>query len=1594
MKTPPSIAALSAVKLSLMIGRLRDRSGVMDLRNSEPIAITGMACRLPGGVDDPDSFWELLRSGKDAVTEVPRERWDVDAYYSTNPEAHGKSTTRWGAFLSCIDAFDAEFFNISPREALSMDPQQRIALELAWRVLENAGEAPDRLAGSQTGVFLGICTNDYGQMMRDLTRIDPYFGTGNNASVAAGRVSYWLGLQGPALAVDTACSSSLEAVHLACQSLRAGECNMAIAGGVNLILRPDGMIYFSKLQAMARDGRCKTFAASADGYVRGEGAAMVLLKRLPDAIAAGDRIHALIRGTASNQDGRSNGLTAPNGRAQEAVIRQALANGCVAAEQVSYVECHGTGTPLGDPIEVEALARVLGGERKTPLWIGSLKTNMGHLEATAGIAGLVKTVLSLQHRQIPPHLHFNAPNPHILWSEIPVAVATALTPWESERRFAGVSSFGFSGTNVHAVLEEAPGIPTAEPVQMPVCILPVSARCEKALESLIADFAPHARDPNVCAAAARRRSHHEHRAVLIQGEESARGVQSPGQASPVIFIVPGQGSQWRGMGKDLLRRSPVFLETYKQCSQVLDLVEGLDADPEQLPVDRIQPLLFAVEVSLAAVWKDWGIAPDAIVGHSMGEVAAACLADALDLEDAARIIIERSRIIREMGRPGAMALTDLTLDEAELEITEFPDALFIAACNGPRSTVLSGDPDAVRAAVSRMTDRGRFARQVKVDYASHSPHMEPLAPLLSQRLRGIRCRETKIPLYSSVTGERIDGRQLTGDYWGRNLCSRVRFWQVIEKLGAGICIELSPHPILHGLPSLQRERPDLETMLASLGALYCGGRDIDWSRVVPAAPVVDMPLYPFQRRRYWMKSNPVPSDSGAHPLLGAKTELATGEVVWQSRAGTPAFLKDHRVDGAAVMPAAAYIEMALAAAADLGGLSIAEMRFVGLLFLKDDGVVDLQTVYRPDGTLRIFSRADNDWQEHAVASLFRDFSVPGKAFPVPVCELAMDTADYYEAARTSGVDLGDSFRGIARLWRGAQGARSELKPLGRHADLADYFCHPAVLDCGLQTLAVAAIKDESTGPFVPVRVGAVRVFGRPLIAAQVVDATTNGEIVFRDESGDPVLALEEMRFAPVDARRLDRWLYRPEWIEQPLTRGNRPMSVPVVFRVQQAADPLALCMELLRMVREAKSRLYVVAPEGAVWGFGRTIALEHPELQCTLIDPGENSSEASHVEDEIAANDPAQQVRYRQGRRYVHRTARMQCPPLASIRFRADAAYLITGGSGALGTLTAQWMAEHGAGTIVLVSRSGIEAPAAAGSSFVARRADVTDRAAMAVIIDEFPNLRGVIYAAGVMDDVTLSRMKAQHLASVFAPKVTGSEILHDLTKQRELDFFVLYSSASGVLGAPGQANYAAANAHLDALARRRRAEGLPALSIDWAAWSDIGLAAEKNNRSLRLESRGMASIPPVLGLEALGRLLQMDVEQVAVLPFDPSELVRNDEGGAAIPRTRTEMETEIARHIAEVAGLGKRRIDANAPLGKLGIDSLMALEIRNRLQRLTGAALPATFVFRFRTVAAIAEHLMPNAPSAISTPSTSRPAMSTEDIADILERELARLGD
>ena len=1141
------------------IDALQAKVDTLEGRRAAPIAIVGLSCRFPGAGSARD-YWHLLRDGRDAVTEVPGERWDKHAFLDPDPASPGKMTAAYGGFMDGIEQFDASFFGIAGREAKTMDPQQRILLEVAWEALEHANLPAPSLRDSLTGVYVGITTMDYGRMAISSpgSSLDVYTATGSALNVAAGRIAYTLGLTGPAAAIDTACSSSLVALHMACQSLRVGECDAALAGGVNVLLAPEPFVCFAKWGMMAPDGRCKTFDEAADGFVRSEGCGVVVLKRLADAIASGDRVLGVIRGSAINQDGASSGLTVPNGLSQQAVVRAALDRAGLDPHAVDYVEAHGTGTSLGDPIELEALAEVLAKKRspQTPLYVGSVKTNIGHTESASGIAGLIKVVLSLQNEQIPAHLHYRKLNPNISLGNAPVTVTASPVTWPrgDRPRIAGVSSFGFSGTNAHVILEEAPGTTATTPSEIRdrnAYLLPLSARSSSALHTLAGACAEMLADPDldlgdVCHTAACGRSPMAERAVFVEKDTAsmrdaltsfATGAGDPrpntlaaSVANPpkIAFLFTGQGSQYPQMGRFLYEAEPVFRQVFDRCAELtadrvdipLQTLLGYDGDGSDqaalLNETRYtQPALFAFEYALAELWRSWGVSPAVVLGHSLGEIVAACVAGVLSLEDALTLVVERAQLMNALPDGGAM--TAILTDEKRVQaaIDEHGAAVSIAAINGPANVVVSGRRADVDAVAQVLGAQGVETRPLAVSHAFHSALVDPMLDEFERKLVGLNYNRPNCTVVSNVTGAVLgDDMPMDAAYWRRHAREGVRFADSIATargLGVDAFVEIGPAPVLITmarlcfaeatddlwLMSMRQDDAGYTPLLASLGALYARGAPVDLRRLDDGRgrKWVDLPSYPFQRKRYWLSAdrlwvgspeNPLAGADAqpVHPLLGRSVASPVNAAQYSGAFDAARFpvLLEHNVAGQSIVPAAAYIEAALAAAKEWFGTDDVASKSGWLrsaLKLDADHPLDISLVLTPDegrdsasARFEVFSRAlkagpEVAWDRHAGGRVCKAGREPvPKDFRALIehCTEAVDIAAYREAMKAVGLDYGPAFLALTDARRGEQEAYGELRLPAETTLPAELRLHPGLLDAAFHLIGLA-LPETSDGRF-------------------------------------------------------------------------------------------------------------------------------------------------------------------------------------------------------------------------------------------------------------------------------------------------------------------------------------------------------------------------------------------------------------------------------------------------------------------------------------------------------------------------------------------------
>jgi phthiocerol/phenolphthiocerol synthesis type-I polyketide synthase C len=1210
--------------------------------NHEPIAIVGIGCRFPGA-HGPQAFWKMLCDGVDAVTEVPADRWDIDEVYDPNPLAPAKMNTRCGGFLENVDKLDRKFFDLSVREAVRSDPQHRLMMEVAWEALEDAGICPDHLSGSRTGMFVGISASDYAQMQfGDAKMTDAYAGLGCALTIAASRVSHFLNLRGPAIAVDTACSSSLSAIHLACSSIRKGECSLALAGGVNVLLSPIVTMCLTKAGMMASDGRCKAFDSRANGYVRSEGAGLVVLKPLSAAIAAGDPIYAVIRGSASNQDGRSTGISAPNGEAQEAVILAACQDAGVSPGELDYVEAHGTGTAVGDPIEAKALGTVLAIDRPAGTFcaIGSVKTNIGHAESAAGVASLIKASLILKHRQIPPSLHFENPNPLIPFESLPIRVQSALGPLPERSRLnlAGVNGFGVGGTNVHLVIEQAPQreatAETTAAIPNRPFVLPLSAKTPGALEAGAQAIAEMLRSQaatpstlsNLCYSAARHRTHMQHRLAvagstafeiadalsgyLDKGSHPAVATASRPQHSSaprkLVFAFSGQGSQWAGMGCSLYQHEPVFRRTIEECHALFrpytgwSLIDELTAPPSESRLEHTevaQPALFALQVGLTELFRSWGIVPDAVLGHSAGEVAAAYASGALSLAHAARLIATRAKLMQQATGGGKMASIELSLSELEPLLAQWNDRLSIAAVNGPTSVVLSGEASALENLIQSLQPRGAIAVPLPVNYAFHSPQMEPYKDQLIRLLaENFESGCAKVPMFSTVTGSWCNGTPLDAHYWGANVRQPVLLANAIEGLakdGAKIFVEIGPHPVISGaisrnlkaigssgsvIPSLRRDENEQRTLAMTLATLYTEGRAPDWKALHPSGTFSQsLPTYQWDRQRFWLD---LPEKKGtrqgpAHPLLGDRLPVA--EPVWQKKLDNQAlpFLNGFTSSSRRALPGSVLTEIALAAASELFDSAAHDLLGIVLHAPLEVAVANtvpaLQTTasLESDGEymLRVFSEPDpsstepKKWTLHLSARAVRRQEETFQTLkPLAIdtlraqCGEGLDGAAFYQHLEASGIHSDPSWRTVEHVWRGHEEAMICIRfPEAVSSGIEKYCVHPIVLEAAAQACRAAygalGLQLELAA-FQRLRVFAapnvnLYAYARLRGAVERLREIALADLWLCDDSGAIVASLEGAQFKRRKGQDLvqvpihpEQWLYDITWQPSPRTDGS------------------------------------------------------------------------------------------------------------------------------------------------------------------------------------------------------------------------------------------------------------------------------------------------------------------------------------------------------------------------------------------------------------------------------------------------------------------------
>ncbi len=1726
------------------------RLAEVERRDREPVAIIGMSCRYPGGVRSPQGLWRLVAEGVDGISEFPADRgWDLERLSHPDRDRVGTSHAAEGGFLPEIERFDADFFEISPREAVAMEPQHRFLLEATWEAFEDAGIDPARLRGSQTGAFMGISSTDYGLNPELDAELEGYIGIGKSPCVASGRVSYSLGLEGPAMTVDTACSSSLVTLHLATQALRREECSLAVAGGATIRATAKMFTEFSRQRVVAPDGRCKAFAEAANGVGWSEGVGMLVLERLSDAERNGHPVLAVVRGSAVNQDGASNGLTAPNGPSQERVIRQALANAQLQPKDVDAVEAHGTGTALGDPIEAGALLATYGQGRERPLKLGSVKSNIAHTEAAAGVAGVIKMVMAMREGVLPKTLHVDAPSSEIDWEAGKVELLTEAEPWESNDhpRRAAVSSFGVSGTNAHVILEQAPapveedsedgvedpGLEGAERPLPGAIPLLISAKTEPALRAKAAELATHLRqspelDPvDVAYSLAKTRGSFEYRAAAVgtereqlltalsalaagdEGAGIARGL-APSDSRPV-FLFPGQGSQWAAMAKGLLETSPVFASEMERCEEALaphvdfsvrDVLAGAEGAASIERIEVVQPALFAITVCLASLWRQCGVHPAAVAGHSQGEIAAAHIAGGLSLEDASMLAAVRSRLIAKLAGKGAMVSVALPATELEGRIERWGGRVEVAAINGPSATTLAADRASIPELLEQCAAEDVRAREVPATIASHSVHVEELREEVLEALAPISPRSAEIPFHSTVTGEVLDTASLDASYWYRNLRQTVLLEPVVRSMlaaGRRSFIEISPHPVLSfgvqetidSAPeatgaaitaTLRREQGSPERFALSLAEAHTAGAEVDWEAFFAAsgAKTVPLPTYPFQRRRYWLNAGAGGADAGSiglqdpeHPLLGATLEDPRGEgltLTGRLSLQTHPWLKDHAVAETVLLPGTGFLELAMRAARQAGCETIEELTLEAPLILPERGAVAVQVrVEAPDGEGRrevsIHSRPatategeeDKGWSCNASGALSPEAPVlpePLAAWPPDRAQpLAVDS--FYERLAESGFEYGPAFQGLTAAWALDGQVFAEVSlDRERGAEAGRFGMHPALLDAALHGAMLEA-DGSLKEPKLPFSWSGVRL---PAAGPQQLRVLLDSEgeslsLRLFDQDGAPVGAVGKLAIRAVDPAqfRTAAGLHEIEWAEVALGEqaGSGEGEDSEIARCDVASDAaapaaaraaaeaaLAAIQEWLGAERAPGSRLALVtrgavatgdeeSPDpaaAAVWGLVRSAQSEHPGSFVLIDSDGSEASEAA-ISAALAGEDA--QIALREGIAMAPRAVSLSSGGDPGSTFDPQRTVLISGGTGGLGATVARHLVtEHGCRRLLLVSRSGAEAAGAdelvaeleqLGAEVELAACDVSDRARVEALLEGIPGehpLGAVIHAAGAIDDATVEVLGPAQIEGVFAPKVNAAWHLHELTAEMGLSAFVMFSSATGVLGTPGQANYAAANAFLDALAQRRRADGLAAVSIGWGLWGgEEGMAAGLNEADLaRIARAGFGALSREDGLARFDAALGADRPYALALPLERKALRaraaagtlppvlaglvrlparREAESGAfgaklaALPEAERRAEAlELVR--TEVAAvLGHSSTDAVRPdraFKELGFDSLAAVELRNRLVAATGLRLPATLVFDHPSSAKLGEFLLAEASAGGGTRRAAVRARATEE--------------
>jgi phthiocerol/phenolphthiocerol synthesis type-I polyketide synthase A len=1728
---PPDRRAIVTEALR-KIDDLTERLEIAEKGDTEPIAVVGLGCRLPGGVDGPAQFWRLLQDEASGIVQVPSERWDADAFYSEDHSVPGTICSREGGFLTSWqpDEFDAEFFGLSPREAASMDPQQRLLHEVAWEALEHAGITASAIRGTQTSVFVGLTTYDYSLILtRTLSpeEVDPHVPFGNAPNFAAGRLSYFLGVHGPAVVIDTACSSSLVTVHLACQSLRRRESDQALAAGVNLLLSPENSIATSRWGMLAPDGRCKTFDADADGYVRGEGCGVVVLKRLSDALRDGDSVLAVVRGSAVNQDGPSSGQTVPSGPAQQAVVRQALAASRLEPSDIDYIEAHGTGTALGDPIELGALSQVFDDRNgSAPLVLGSVKTNVGHLESASGIAGFIKTVLSVHHGYIPRHLHFKQLTPNAVEGASRFTIAAEGMSWpEAGRpRRAGVSSFGVSGTNAHVIVEQAPTpervAAQPEPVistlvisgKTPARIASTAARLADWMTGegaavALADVAHtvnhhrtrHKAFATVCA---RDRAHAVAGLQALAVGQSAiglvnapEGVRGPG----TVFVYSGQGSQWAGMGRQLLAEEPAFAAAVDELEPLF--VEHMRFSLQQVLAEgqrvsgdvQVQPVLMGLQLALTELWRSYGVKPDAVVGHSMGEVTAAVVAGALSPAEGLEVIATRSRLMSRLAGQGAVALLEMDAAEAGKLITDFPE-LSLAGYLSPRQTVVAGSVAQVEAVIVAVSAQERFARRVNMEVASHTALMDPVLPELRSALANLAPKAPTIPFFSTVV-DTVGAPTVDADYWVANVRQPVRLHHAIAAAAEqhATFIEISPHPVLtqaisetldsahhHITGTLARKSDDTVTFHTNLNSTYVGSPP---QVPHPPEPHPVLPSTPWHRTQHWISlGNRVKTAASAPKpgtLLGEHTVVATTPPthLWQARltSATKPYPGSHHNNGVEIVPVSILLQTLSAAVADYDASTLSDVRFNYPIVVDEPSMVQV-VVDGESVTISSSATADGPtprWVKHVSARIADP--TPGRQADRSFESSASPSADGSGGRETEFVD-----ESVTSLW---QAWGSEGRPFGwsvtscrsaggeLHADIeVPESSSVALLDAAIH---VARLLDQSNPRLmVPAAVGSIRFDAEPAdprgsvevrrrggndeelivditvtapdgtkcvdvraLRFATVDSSSTGAV--HDEPSSMVHTIEWQTFEPdeTDAHQLSHTpgplavlgedggvatlrdllaeagypsatvaearhiLYLPEYRpDEPAIDSAVRLSTEMADLVdglieRDDDEPVALWI-ITRGVREGKSDAAV--RQSVLWGIGGVIRAEQPQLWGGLLDisDGEDVGDLVPALSTVLRAPGKTILALRDGVLLSQTFGSVSGDPVREpLRCRADAAYLVTGGMGALGLLIAGWLADRGARRLILAGRSplpprrdwdsdtldvetrhkigAVRALEARGVSVDAVVLDIGSREALQALLakrdaEGAAPIRGVVHAAGITDAQLLTEIDQSRLRRTLWPKVAGAQALHETFPPESLDFLFFTAAAGAVFGVPGQGAYAAANAYLDGLAHSRHQQGGHTVSLDWVAWRGLGFATDAQTALHELERLGSRPVTPDEAFAAWEHVYRYDVAQVLMAPLpsssgsaasdqqDRSPAWSQMSADDALRELQAGLRTILARELH----MQEAELEPNRPFAELGLNSVMAMSVRRETEQFVGIELSATMLFNYPTIVSLSEFL------------------------------------